>query len=479
MNKPPVALHDRLAPDLRQQQILMTRLQTQLHRFGYEWVDTPLLEPTDLFLIKAGDAAISRLISFEVPGLALCLRPEFTAPAARLYVNHLHNQPGPVRLQFAGPILRYESLVHGEIVQQNAIGAELINEDSPAADAEVIALVAKMLEAAGIADSVLVIGHTGLIEQFLQRYGLNRQMRRFVLDWLPALNEGEQGLERALETLNLQLSGTDEAEQQPPAPDTDAALQALLQATPQRGPSGGRTRAEIVQRLLSKQQQSDQHASTQQALQELHQLIENAKSPAALLDYLNSDPLHTTAQKIVATFSLLQAYGVATEHIVFDLSFTRNLDYYTGIVFEYRSSTDGEPLSLGGGGRYDELIGLLGAGHRVPAVGFMVSVNNVLAARHNSTAPGETSTPHVLLQMRETDDPNSLIAVASALRENGLNVSLDPVQGDENAILPHFTHVITTENAETLRIVTSESNAATSIGKLDLPGLLAVLEKTS
>ena len=151
MNALPPILADQLTRDLLRQQTTIQQLQRQLHQFGYHLVDTPLIEYADLFLIKAGDAAISRLVSFDLPGRPLCLRPEFTAPAARLFIEHFQDQPGALRLQFAGPILQYESLHHSQIRQQNAVGAELLNENSPTADAEIIALAGRVLAEAGSA----------------------------------------------------------------------------------------------------------------------------------------------------------------------------------------------------------------------------------------------------------------------------------------------------------------------------------------
>ncbi|MBN2447881.1 MAG: ATP phosphoribosyltransferase regulatory subunit, partial [Phycisphaerae bacterium] len=355
------------------QQALTLRLQEHLERFGYDRIATPLVEHADLFLIKAGDAAINRLMTFDLPGKALCLRPEFTVPAARAYIMHFQDRTDAVRLQFAGPILHHERLGYSSIRQQTALGGELLNQRGPAADAEIIAATAQLLTAAGVTDWQTVIGHSGLVTRLLSRYRLNRQMYRFALSWLPRLHEGPEALAAAEEALGAPRHTSDNpALSAPPnGPDTEAALQAMLYATPSRGPLGGRSHDEIARRLLARQQQGDQRARTLDALRDLQKVLNHAASPAALLDHLNAAHDDEATQQIgrdlMQTVDLLAAYGMSSDRLVFDFSFTRNLDYYTGIVFEYRAATGEEDARLlAGGGRYDELIRLLGARHDVP-----------------------------------------------------------------------------------------------------------------
>jgi ATP phosphoribosyltransferase regulatory subunit len=476
---------DQLAKDLAAQQKSIRQLQAQLDRFGYDLVDTPLVEQADLFLIKAGDAAISRLVSFELPGKRLCLRPEFTVPAARVYINHFQNRPGAVRLQFAGPILQYESLSHNQIRQQNAVGAELLNERGPAADAEIIALTGKMLRDAGVKAWRLIVGHSGLIDCFLNRYGLDRQMRRFVLEWLPALGEGSTGLQRACAALEARLDAMPEASFAPPdtLPDTEAAVQAMLQAAPQRGPTAGRTREEIMQRLLSKQQQTRQSQKALAALQDLWKMFQHAQNPAQLMDYIDDPPMRTVAQEILDTFALLNVYDVPTTNIVFDLSLMRNLDYYTGIVFEYRTPVEAGHKLLGGGGRYDELVRLLGAARDVPAVGFMIYVDHVMQARATgSRLPALPKEMHILVRAQAQAHTADLIAVAASLREAGITVTTDLLPASPGAThdhAPRYTHVLTLETPDVLLLrETTGGGAVSRFPRHDLSALRRALEQT-
>ena len=451
----PPNLSDQLTDDLRQQHIVIQQLQSQLDRFGYAQVDTPLIEEADSFLIKAGDAAISRLVTFDLPGSTLCLRPEFTVPAARVYIEHFQTHQGPVRLQFAGPILQYGNLGHNHLRQQNAVGAELLDEYGPAADAEIIALAARMLLETGAAHWQLIIGHSGLIERFLDRYALNRQMHRFVLEWLPQLHAGQDGLERARAALEQMHDSTRAASLGLPDDlhDTETALQAMLQAAPQRGPLAGRSREDIARRLLSKQQQGDQFQKAMQALQDFSQMLTHAHSPSALLAHIHDTPMKRPARELMETFELLNAYQLPAEQVTFDLSFTRNLDYYTGIVFEYRSQ-DPAAVLLGGGGRYDELVRLLGASRDVPAVGFMLYVDSILQARPDAPTVSHTPITHLLIVGEKPEQAAALIPLATRLREAGFTVTAS-LQGNQSPAPltgSQYTHMVTLQPPDSLVI---------------------------
>ncbi len=81
---------------------LTDSLQYELSLYGYEVIETPMIEPADLFLTRAGDQLITRLFTFERYGQQLALRPEFTAAAAHRYTqSHTHEV---ARWQFCGPV---------------------------------------------------------------------------------------------------------------------------------------------------------------------------------------------------------------------------------------------------------------------------------------------------------------------------------------------------------------------------------------
>ena len=121
---------------------------------GYAYVETPAFEDTELFARGVGestDIVQKEMFTFEdMGGRSLTLRPEGTAPVCRAYVEHgMHKRPQPVKLWYWGPFFRHEAPQAGRYRQFTQVGAEVLGSDDPAVDAELIAVLAGLLDAAG------------------------------------------------------------------------------------------------------------------------------------------------------------------------------------------------------------------------------------------------------------------------------------------------------------------------------------------
>src|SRR5919197_568502 len=141
---------DVLPPDDLRLRGLETRLREGFERFGYQGVQTPILEPLELFLRKSGDEIVARMYAFSHWNRRLCLRPELTASVMRAFVDELQGHALPLRLHYAGPSFRYERPSRGRSRQFTQVGVELIGASGAAADAEVLYLACAGLEAVGI-----------------------------------------------------------------------------------------------------------------------------------------------------------------------------------------------------------------------------------------------------------------------------------------------------------------------------------------
>ena len=133
---------------------------------GYERIETPTFEPTELFTRSVGEATDivqKEMYSFVDGGeRSLTLRPEVTAPIMRAYLQHgMHKLPQPVKLWYLSSCFRYERAQKGRFRQFWQIGAEAIGGDDPAVDAESIALLAEILEQLGVQGLQLRIGSLG------------------------------------------------------------------------------------------------------------------------------------------------------------------------------------------------------------------------------------------------------------------------------------------------------------------------------
>ena len=135
---------------------------------GYELIDTPLLEETELFVRKSGGELTSRLYSFTDPGgNRVSLRPEFTSSVIRFFVQEQASLSVPARLQYSGPVFRYESGAGEGYRQFTQVGVELVGAGGVDADAEIISLAWEGLDRAGLDSRLIRIGHLGVLRGIL------------------------------------------------------------------------------------------------------------------------------------------------------------------------------------------------------------------------------------------------------------------------------------------------------------------------
>jgi histidyl-tRNA synthetase len=137
-----------------------------LGRAGYEPMETPVFEDTEVFARGVGestDIVQKEMFTFEdKAGRSLTLRPEATAGLCRAYIEHgMHKLPQPVKVWYAGPFFRHEAPQAGRFRQFTQIDAEAIGSDDPSLDAELILLLAELLDRAGTGPSRLRLSSLG------------------------------------------------------------------------------------------------------------------------------------------------------------------------------------------------------------------------------------------------------------------------------------------------------------------------------
>ena len=368
----------------------LRQLQGHMACFGYRTLNTPIIERADLFLTRAGDQVINKLFTFNRWGQELALRPEFTAIAAHYFVNQV--QDSVVRWQFSGPIFVDDPNSIRHDFQQMSLGAELIGLSGAVIDAELIGLAAQGLDKINIPNYRVVVGHAGLTRQLLNSFDLDNRTAKFLLKNIDALHEPSLGKQYVLEqfeyalkgealTANLLLdtSSTHDATMEQTEANTQHMLQLLLDATRRSTTMGGRTQYDIARRLLQKQQRFTETQQVLKALDFLENWIDIRATPAEAFNemkqYVEDDPIAThQLLEWQKTIHLLDLYGVKKSNIVIQPYLARNWEYYTGSVFELVSKDD---LQLTSGGRYDELVALIGADETVPAIGFAYYLDNV------------------------------------------------------------------------------------------------------
>ncbi|MFP3944794.1 MAG: ATP phosphoribosyltransferase regulatory subunit [Alphaproteobacteria bacterium] len=363
---------------------------------GYARAEPSILQPADVFLDLYGEAVRKRIYVFAGPqGEELCLRPDLTVPLARMC---LRKAPGRTAAKFSyfGPAFRSVPEGDGKAAQFLQAGIERLGgrEPSAEADAEVFALVHGAVQETAAGRTTLHLGDPGLFAAFADALDLpeawrGRLKRRFrspaaTHDLLARAAGPGEGM-RNMDALLSALSHLSEEEAR--AALRDVLTIARIDAV------GGRSMEEITERFLE-QAAAMRAAGLPDDLTGLIRRFLSLSVPApraveaaaglaqeAGLDL--DDALEALAERL----ELIGKRNIDLDAAEFATAFGRDMDYYTGFVFEFRAPGLGENRKIAGGGRYDALLARLGAEAPVPAVGGSVWVERLAAISHEKAAP--------------------------------------------------------------------------------------------
>lgn len=418
--------HDRLPQELAAADALLGRLHELTAAHGYRAIDTPVLEHTELFLRKSGGDRVAQLYAFNHRGRDIALRPEFTAPAVRAWIEHLQGEPLPARLAYSGPVFRYEKPQAGRARQFTEFGCELIGASGTLADAEIIALAIDGLRLAGVERPRLVLGHIGIVIAFLGGLGIDQRAQDWLTWSMERLRRGDDGAHELPPHLQRLEAALDD-ELEPDADDelSPEAVAAILRQAGVEFQGGARTPEEIVRGLFAKRRRRYDAAVLRDAAAFVSRLTQLSGPPGEVLDPLrelvherglDSRPLDELEEIV----GLLAALDFDPADVTIDLGMGRGLHYYTGMLFEVYAGGTGTS-QLCGGGRYDDLAQVLGARQPVPACGFSYGIERVIDA---SGWSADDAPPPMVLVLAG-DDPASALRLARELRGQGWVASLD------------------------------------------------------
>ncbi|KGX92914.1 ATP phosphoribosyltransferase [Pontibacillus halophilus JSM 076056 = DSM 19796] len=314
----PLGMRDTLPFFYEQKQKSEQALTETMTTWGYQFLDTPMLE----YLDTVGEAsAIDETQLFKLldqQGHTLVLRPDLTAPIARVAASQLKENGYPIRLAYSGPVFRAQQIEGGKPAQFDQVGIEYIGEDSVYADAEVISLQIEALKAAGLEEFQLTIGHIGFVKGLLNEIFENEEDGDVFLRYLYQKNY--VGFQQAVNDSGI-------------ADRDKETLQGLLSLR------GNRTRLEDAKELT------------------------------------NNESSKSTIDELIKLDELLEQYGVS-EYVSYDLNLISHMNYYTGILFEGYAPRIGALLC--NGGRYDQLLPAFQS--EASATGFAVRLDRLVEA---------------------------------------------------------------------------------------------------
>jgi ATP phosphoribosyltransferase regulatory subunit len=353
---------------------------------GYACVEPSVLQPAEIFLDRSGEEIRRRTFVLTDPsGRDLCLRPDLTIPVCRMHVER--GGKYPARLCYNGLAFRHQPGEPDRPAQFYQAGVELLGaKDRRATDNEVASVVNEAVQAAGLSQFDMKIGDLGLFSALIDALDVPMQWRGRLkrhfwrAGYFEALLEklsrgGASDAQRLLAHLgNLELA------------DSRSAFEGLMDLLGE-APHGARTREEIVERLM---EQAADAASIRldPAIARLIANVLNVSGPApkALAEIRKlvkaarvdlSEPLEAMEARMAA----LKPLNIDPSRVTFAARFGRNMEYYTGFVFELWSRDKEGAVQIAGGGRYDRLLENFGAPANTPAIGCAIRTERVLAAR--------------------------------------------------------------------------------------------------
>jgi ATP phosphoribosyltransferase regulatory subunit len=358
---------DVLPAEAAEREVVSRQFARTASAWGYELVETPIVE--DLVSLEAAagnlDGIAFRLVDSD--GRLLALRPDMTVPIARLVASRMGAESGTLRFRYAAEVFREHESLRGQMRGFSQLGVELVGEGGPAADAEVVAVMVEGLASAGIADFTVAVGTVAVLHALVAAAGNDAQ-------WGAAVLEAAH---------NRNLVGLDELSRAAGDPRVARALRSVPRIR------GG----------------ADAIVTCREATAGL--------GCEAALDDLS------------ATWELLVAAGVS-DRVVIDFSVMRAFDYYTGLVVE--AFAPGLGLPLGGGGRYDGVLGAYDS--PLPAAGFALGLERVMIALVEQGVDVEVAPLDALIG----GDPAAAIEAAAPLRSAGKRVALSSRSGSELAV---------------------------------------------
>jgi ATP phosphoribosyltransferase regulatory subunit len=344
---------------------------------GAEMVDPPILQPLGALLELAGEALRARLFVVQAEGgVEACLRPDFTVPVARL---HLERGASEGRYAYEGRAFRAAPDHADRAEEFLQIGLEFYGPaggDVVGADAEIAALAWRAAAAGGRGDLTLWLGDVALFAAFVDALGLapplaDRLKRAVARPRLLAAELARSG-QTAEPVQGGQLAATLAALR----PAEASALLEEVWALAGVERVGGRSAAEIAQRLIARAEAARAPALDPAQAEALRRFLAIEASPAEALAMLGdlapgNAPFGAAIAAWRERLDRLKAAGAPVAEARFSARLGHTFDYYDGLTFEVRSAALGEARPVAVGGRYDGLSARLG-GAPARAVGAMV-----------------------------------------------------------------------------------------------------------
>lgn len=397
----PEGVRDIYDSECKKKLTVMNQIHHILELYSYQDIDTPSFEYFDIFNMDKGSAPSNEMYKFfDRNNNTLVLRPDITPSIARSVAKYYAEEELPIRLCYKGNTYINAHQHQGKLSEFTQIGGELINDDSSAADAEIIACVISCLKAVGLKEFQIEIGEIEFFKGIIAEAGLDEETESKIREYIQMKNFF--GLTEYVSKLHI---------------------------------------SEKLKQIFSN---FDNMFGGLEMLDRAGSLVTNPMSLSAI-------------ERLKKVYTALQSYGYEN-YVGFDLSMLNRYNYYTGIVF--RGYTYGTGDAIVKGGRYNNLLAKFGKD--APSVGFAIYVDDLMSAISRNKI--DISIDHSnLLILYDRENQKSAIQLAADLRNKDKKIELIRQSAKHNlddyityARKMHFSgiyHFLDHENVEVIALV--------------------------
>jgi len=359
----PEGVRDIYSTECEVKLLLQRNLHQVLKLYGFRDIQTPSFEFFDIFNQERGTVASKDMYKlFDKEGNTMVLRPDITPSIARCVAKYYKEEDLPIRLSYIGNTYINSTTYQGKLKEATQLGAELVNDDSIDADAEMLAITIECLLKAGLKEFQLELGNADFLRSLIDEVGFSNQEDIAKLKDLIE-NKNMFGMEEII--INKDLS---------------KGLKEILLKLP-----------ELFGSL---------------------DVLEYAKSVISFPRAIKA------IERLESLYEIMKDYGFE-KYISFDLGMLSKYDYYTGIIFKAYTYKTGEAIVTGG--RYDNLVGQFGKD--CPAIGLAIVIDNLmLALSRQKLLPQIDSSDTMILYT--ANYRKEAIALAGYFRKEGNNVVL-------------------------------------------------------
>ena len=380
-------MRDFLPADVRRRTFVIGTIRAVYERYGFEPLETPAVENIETLLGKYGDEGNQLIFKIlkrgehEASGQAdLALRYDLTVPLARVVAEHRGTLPKYFKRYQIQPVWRADRPARGRFREFYQCDVDATGSTSPVVEAELCAAACEAMQALGFTDAVLRLNHRAVLTGVLEVAGVPAAQHGDALVALDKLDKiGLDGVEAEYQSRGLP----------PDAADTVLGVLGPGVASP------------------------DMEADNEQAL-------------ARVSAFVAGHAIATAGLAVMREVLALARRTPADGQLRVDLSLARGLSYYTGCIMEM--TVPDLAGSLGGGGRYDNLVGMF-LGQPVPAAGFSLGLERILVVmgERGMFPPHITATAaDVLVAQWNAAAAGDTLALAHDLRRGGLRVEVYP-----------------------------------------------------